>query len=76
MQKRLLSREEAASYTGTTARQFSVWVKKGIMPERLPETLKWDIRAIDAHLDKKSGLITKEKKVVDEWFAERDRAKD
>jgi hypothetical protein len=67
MHQRLLSREEAARYTGTTGRQFAAWVRKGIMPAKIPHTLKWDIRAIDAHLDKKSGLTAREKNVVDAW---------
>ena len=52
MHKRLLSREEAAHYCGTTPRRFTVWVERGLMPRRIPGTNRWDVRAVDAAIDR------------------------
>jgi hypothetical protein len=58
MDKRLLTKEEAAAYCGAGPRQFSRWVKQGILPQRVLGIYRWDIRAIDAALNEISGLAS------------------
>lgn len=57
-QPRLISRSEAAQYCGLTTSGFSDWVKRGVLPTPIPGTNRWDRRAIDARLDRISGLQT------------------
>lgn len=56
MTPRLISRPDAAAYCGLTPRGFDDWVKRNIVPGPLPSTKKWDVKAIDAALDKLSGF--------------------
>jgi hypothetical protein len=56
MSKRLFSREEAAVYCGTTPREFSRWITRGLMPQRIQHTNRWDRHAIDAAIDRLSNL--------------------
>ncbi|MBO4228167.1 AlpA family transcriptional regulator [Bradyrhizobium neotropicale] len=53
---RVLTKVEAANYAGCTVSAFSDWVRRGLMPKSLPRTRRWDRKAIDAALDKLSGL--------------------
>lgn len=53
---RTLSRQQAAEYLGLTPAGFDVWVRKGILPPPIAGTRRWDRKAIDAALDKSSGL--------------------
>ena len=54
---RCLTVEAAASYAGCkTVSAFRRWVRKGIMPTPLPGTHRYDRKAIDAALDRLSGL--------------------
>ncbi|WP_431014538.1 hypothetical protein [Bradyrhizobium pachyrhizi] len=56
---RVLSKEEAAAYCGCkTLAAFDQWRAKGIVPGPIPGTTKWDRKAIDAALDRASGLVT------------------
>ena len=70
---RLLTREQAAAYCGLSTRGFSEWVKAGKMPGPIPGTARWDRRAIDAVLDKASGLETRgaQEDAFDRWKRER-----
>jgi hypothetical protein len=72
--KRGLSREEAAAYTGCESPStFSGWVRRGIMPGRIPGTHTWDKKAVDAALDRLSGLQSSpETSPFDQWKAEQD----
>ncbi len=54
--KRLLTRQEAATYCGLKPSAFSDWVRKGTMPNPVPGTRRWDKSAIDAKLDAISGI--------------------
>lgn len=54
---RLLTRSEAAAYCGSSLSTFSAWVAAGHMPKPLFGSRKWDKNAIDAALDKASGLV-------------------
>jgi len=52
-----LSKEQAAAYAGCeTLSAFNDWIRRGIIPRPIPGTHKWDRRAIDAALDRLSGL--------------------
>src|SRR5205085_2820673 len=51
---------------------FNDWVRRGIMPRPIPGTRKWDRKAIDAALDRISGLGSKigsQLSPYDEWKA-------
>ncbi len=70
---RLLTRDQAAAYCSVSARGFSEWVKAGKMPGPVIGTARWDRRAIDAVLDKASGLETggAQENAFDRWKRER-----
>jgi hypothetical protein len=54
---RCLTVREAAAYAGcNTVSAFRDWVRKRIMPGPLPGTHRYDRKAIDAALDRLSGL--------------------
>jgi hypothetical protein len=54
---RCLTVEAAAIYAGCrTVSAFRDWVRRGIMPGPLPGTHRYDRKAIDAALDRLSGL--------------------
>ena len=57
-QPRMISKTEAAQYCGLTPSGFSSWVKRGVLPTSVPGTNRWDRKAIDARLDRISGLQT------------------
>jgi hypothetical protein len=57
--KRGLSKQEAAQYCGCeTLGAFDQWRRKGIIPGPIPGTTRWDRKALDAALDRASGLVT------------------
>jgi hypothetical protein len=72
--RRGLSREEAAAYAGCESLStFSDWVRRGIMPGPIPGTHTWDRKAIDASLDRLSGLEPSiEPSPFDQWKAGQD----
>lgn len=71
-QRRGLTRSEAAAYVGVSASRFSQLIKAGTMPAAIPGTHRWDRRALDARLDKLSGLTpTIAPSAYDEWKAGR-----
>lgn len=63
---RLLSRAEAAEYCGFKPSAFSAHVLAGRLPPAIPGLRKWDRAAIDAHLDKLSGLANDNDATADE----------
>jgi hypothetical protein len=73
IQPRGLSKEDAAAYTGCdTLSAFNDWIRRGIVPGPIPGTHKWDRKAIDAALDRLSGLqptIESELSPYDRWKA-------
>jgi hypothetical protein len=73
-----LSREVAAAYGGCESLSaFSDWIRRGIMPGPIPGTHKWDRKAIDAALDRLSGLKpTITPSPFDQWKAEQDARAD
>lgn len=71
LKPRLVSRTEAATYCGLKPSRFSELVKHGMMPKAIPGTSKWDMRAIDLHLDKLSGIKPeKPMSALERWKAE------
>ena len=57
IEARGMSKQEAAAYAGCdTLSAFSDWIRRGIMPGPIPGTHRWDKKAIDAALDRLSGL--------------------
>jgi hypothetical protein len=57
IESRGMSKEQAAAYAGCeTLSAFNDWIRRGIMPRPIPGTHKWDRKAIDAALDRMSGL--------------------
>ncbi|CAO4153229.1 hypothetical protein [Methylorubrum aminovorans] len=68
---RCLTRAQAAEYCGCeTVEAFDGWVRKGIVPGPITGTHRWDRRAIDRALDRRSGLISGATTSIDEWLAE------
>ena len=58
-ERRVLNREEAASYVGVSPGHFETLVSSGTLPGPLPDygrTRRWDRAAIDQALDRASGL--------------------
>lgn len=66
-----LSKEQAAEYCGCESLPaFDTWVKRGIVPRAIPGTNRWDRKAIDRALDRRSGLVSDTGPSIDEWLAE------
>lgn len=66
-----MSKEDAAAYAGCKSLStFNDWICRGILPGPIPGTHKWDRKAIDAALDRLSGLEpTIPLDPFDEWKA-------
>jgi excisionase family DNA binding protein len=56
MMARLVTEKEAAEYTGLELATFRAWVASGRLPGPISECGKFDLKAIDAALDRISGL--------------------
>jgi hypothetical protein len=55
---RCLNRRQAADYCGCgSLSAFDDWVRRGIVPGPITGTRRWDRKAIDAALDKRSNLV-------------------
>lgn len=54
---RLLSGSDAAAYFGVTPATFTKWVSAGTAPPPIPNTRRWDRKALDLALDKASGIV-------------------
>jgi hypothetical protein len=59
LEPRGLSREQAAAYRGCASSAFDDWQRRGIVPGPIRGTKRWDRKAIDATLDKASGLLVR-----------------
>jgi hypothetical protein len=53
---RLVAEKEAAAAVGIELATFRAWVETGRLPKPLPDCGKYDLKAIDAAIDKISGL--------------------
>lgn len=75
--KRGLTKHEAADYCGCNSlAAFDRWRQRGIVPGPIPGTTKWDRKALDAALDRASGLMTEsaaEMTPYQRWKAENAR---
>lgn len=67
-----LSEKAAAEYLGLSVSGLHDWRRKGIVPGPIPGTHRYDRKAIDAALDKLSGLPTTAPSAYDEWKARQD----
>ena len=65
---RCISAGDAAAYCGLTSSGFRSWVDRGILPDALPGTGRWDRHAIDAALDRISGLAKDEPEAEESEF--------
>jgi hypothetical protein len=73
IEPRGMSKKQAAAYAGCESLSvFNDWVRRGIMPKPILGTRKWARKAIDAALDRISGLqptIRPQRSPYDEWKA-------
>ena len=53
---RLLTEKEAAESIGLDVATFRNWVASGKLPKPIPDCGKFDLKALDAALDRLSGL--------------------
>jgi len=54
-----MTKEEAAEYVGCqTLAAFDAWRAKGIVPGPMAGTNRWDRKALDAALDRASGIVS------------------
>lgn len=76
-ERRGLSKQEAADYCGCdTLAAFDSWRRKGIVPDAIPGTNRWDRKALDLALDRASGLVAEsggELSPYQRWKAENAR---
>lgn len=73
MQPRMLTREEAAAYCGLSPEGLSDWMRRGLVPRPIPGTHRIDRKALDAALDKLSGIEPEqEKSALARWKEARD----
>jgi hypothetical protein len=74
IEKRCLTKQEAAEYCGCrTLAAFDQWRAKGIVPAPIPGTTRWDKKALDAALDRASGIVPTSRKELSPfelWKAE------
>lgn len=71
--KRCLTKDEAAQYCGCQSlAAFDRWRRKGIVPDAIPGTNRWDRKALDRALDRASGIVTEltELSPYQRWKAE------
>ncbi|GEP06867.1 hypothetical protein [Methylobacterium oxalidis] len=65
-----LTREQAAEYCGCESMAaFDDWVRRGIVPRAMTGTTRWDRKAIDRALDRRSGLLETAEASFEEWAA-------
>jgi hypothetical protein len=70
MLPRGLTREQAAEYCGCDSlAAFDDWVRRSIVPKAIPGTARWDRKAIDRALDRRSGLLEAADSSFEEWVA-------
>lgn len=74
VEPRGMTRVRAAAYCGVSTSTFDEWRARGLVPGPLSGTKRWDRRAIDAALDRASGLTQPARSAYDEWKAQDARA--
>ena len=63
---RLVDEQQAAEAIGLDVSIFRAWVECGLLPKPLPDCGKYDLKALDAALDRISGLGTASN-ALDSW---------
>ena len=53
---RLVGEKDAADAVGIDLATFRAWVASGRLPKPIPECGKWDVKVLDAAVDRISGL--------------------
>ncbi len=71
---RCFSREQAARYLSLSLSAFDSWVRQGIIPGPVAGTHRWDRKAIDLALDKRSNIVVTMPSAYDEWKAGQDES--
>ena len=69
-QPRLMTGPEAAAYLGISPATFAKWTAAGTLPKPIPNTRRWDRKAIDLALDNASGIVAPSvvtDQAEDEW---------
>lgn len=56
-QRRLVSQNKAIEYLGVSKNFFNKLLRLGVIPNYIPGTKKYDLRAIDHALDKIGGVV-------------------
>ncbi len=69
---RLLSRQQAAAYCAVSLETFDDYRRRGIVPDPVAGTARWDRKLIDNWLDRASGIVSDTATPLDEWRAARD----
>ncbi len=73
LEPRCLTKQQAADYCGLSLAGFGEWVRTGIVPKAIPNTHRWDKKAIDAALYRQSGIAVQSSvSALDEWRVKRD----
>lgn len=73
MLPRMLTREEAAAYCGLSPEGLTDWMRRGLVPKPIAGTHRIDRKALDAALDKLSGIEPERKSsALEEWKRQRD----
>ncbi|WP_141739949.1 helix-turn-helix domain-containing protein [Bosea sp. BIWAKO-01] len=74
----LMTKADAAAYCGVCPATFTNWVASGVMPTPFRGTRMYDRRAIDAFIDRDSGILratAPEEDAFDRWEREQREAK-
>ena len=69
---RLLTRQQAAAYCSVSLETFDDYRRRGIVPDPINGTARWDRKLIDMWLDKASGIASATASPLDEWRSQRD----
>ena len=78
IESRCLTLKEAAAYVGLHPRSYRDAVRRGIYPDKIPGTRRYDRYAIDARLNATSGIKDMDPDIIvkphisayDEWFGD------
>ena len=68
---RLLTKQQAAAYCAVTPETFDDYRRRGMVPDPISGTNRWDRKLIDLWLDKASGIASQTTSSLDEWRARR-----
>lgn len=69
MTRRLLTQIELADYLSLSESGVADWRRRGLIPGPIPGTHRYDKKAVDLALDKRSKLSTTPTSALDEWKA-------